>query len=445
MPKLKMTTAAIDRTTAAAGERVDYFDDHRDRVRGLVLRVSGRLDRNQKLVISRSWSVVYRVKGVGRLRRVTIGPYPAYSLADARTEAEEAVKIARRGDDPAEQRKATAANAKAEAERDAVETVEAVVDEFVRRHLEAKKRAPRYIEETRRNFDLHVLPKWRGRTVASITRRDVATLLNGIADQGKPIAANRTLAAVRAMFNWALRRGLVDANPAGLLDRPGAETRRERTLTGDELRVLWPQFAKLGFPFGDFFALALITGQRRDEVAGIRWSEIKAVAMPSPDPAVTPISWTWTLEADRTKGRRAHVVPLPTLATDLLAKLPRLGAYVLTTTGDKPISGYSKAKADLDEAVASVRKVAKAKDLPGWTIHDLRRTCATELARLEIPRLTIGKLLNHADQGVTAIYDRHEYLAEKRRALEVWGQYLHDLVNPSPADTNVVSLTSRAS
>jgi Arm DNA-binding domain len=123
MPKLKMTTPAIDRTTAPAGKRVDYFDDHRDRVRGLVLRVSGRLGDDQKtLVTTRSWSVVYRVKGTRWLRRLTIGDYPTWSLADARTEAEEAAKIARRGDDPAEQRRATAVKAKAEAERDATDT-----------------------------------------------------------------------------------------------------------------------------------------------------------------------------------------------------------------------------------------------------------------------------------------------------------------------------------
>jgi Arm domain-containing DNA-binding protein/integrase-like protein len=242
MPKLKMTTPAIDRTTAPAGKRVDYFDDHRDRVRGLVLRVSGRLGDDQKtLVTTRSWSVVYRVKGTSRLRRLTIGDYPTWSLADARTEAEEAVKIARRGDDPAEQRKATAVKAKAEAERDATDAVEAVTEEIIRRHLKAKGRALRYIEETRRNFDLHVLPKWRGRTVKSVTRRDVATLLNGITDEGKPIAANRVLSAVRAMFNWALRQGLVDANPAALVERPGTETRRERVLTAAGRRWIFEE------------------------------------------------------------------------------------------------------------------------------------------------------------------------------------------------------------
>jgi integrase len=319
-----------------------------------------------------------------------------------------------------------------------------VTEEFIRGHLKAKCRAPRYIEETRRNFDLHVLTKWRGHTVKSATRRDVATLLNGIADEGKPIAANRVLSAVRAIFNWALRQGLVDANPAALVERPGTETRRERVLTADEIKALWAEFDKLGHPFASFLAMALVIGQRRDEVAGMKWAEIKPRPLPLTDVNVTPVEWVWTLEGGRTKSGRAHVVPLSSLAMTALAELPRIGAYVFTSGGHKPIRGYSKAKADLDKAVVATRKKAKAKDLPGWTIHDLRRTAATTMAQLGVARLTVDKVLNHADQGVTAIYDRHEYLLEKWRALEAWGQHLTSLMRPA-SDNNVVSLSARVS
>ena len=259
-----------------------------------------------------------------------------------------------------------------------------MTEEFIRGHLKAKCRAPRYIEETRRNFDLHVLTKWRGHTVKSVTRRDVATLLNGIADEGKPIAANRVLSAVRAIFNWALRQGLVDANPAALVERPGTETRRERVLTADEIKALWAEFDKLGHPFGSFFAMALVIGQRRDEVAAMKWAEIKPRPLPLTDVNVTPVEWV--LEGGRTKSGRAHVVPLSSLAMTALAELPRIGAYVFTSGGHKPIRGYSKAKADRDKAVAATRKKAKAKDLPGWTIHDLRRTAATTMAQLGVAR-----------------------------------------------------------
>jgi integrase len=458
-----MTDAAVQRTTARRADqkpaeeeadfhrrllaegalRVDWFDDHpRDRQRGLVLRVSTRLGEDQSHVTSRTWAVLYRVKGSGKLRRLTIGDYPSYSLADARTEAEEATKSARRGIDPAEQRKAAA---KAEAARSA-DTIEKVVDEFMTRHMAGKERSPRYIKETRRIFDSYVLPRWRGRAIGDITRRDIIELLDKVFDDGAPIAANRTLAAVRKLLNWALQRGLIEASPATLIERPGEEQQRDRTLAADEIRALWPQFDALGFPFGRFFQMALATGQRREEVAGMRWPEIKAIAaVATPaDARMTPIEWTWTMQADRTKADRAHVVPLSPIATEILGNLPRLGAYVFTSTGARPISGYSKAKAALDKAVDVEQKKAGAKSLEHWTIHDLRRTAATEMARLGIARLIIGKVLNHADRTVTGIYDRHQYLAEKRRALEVWGQYLGGLVKPT-TDDNVTRLHARAS
>jgi integrase len=188
--------------------------------------------------------------------------------------------------------------------------------------------------------------------------------------------------------------------------------------------------------------MALVIGQRRDEVAGMKWAEIKPRPLLLTDVNVTPVEWV--LEGGRTKSGRAHVVPLSSLAMTALAELPRIGAYVFTSGGHKPIRGYSKAKADRDKAVAATRKKAKAKDLPGWTIHDLRRTAATTMAQLGVALLTVDKVLNHADQGVTAIYDRHEYLLEKRRALEAWGQHLTSLMRPA-SDNNVVSLSARVS
>jgi integrase len=143
----------------------------------------------------------------------------------------------------------------------------------------------------------------------------------------------------------------------------------------------------------------------------------------------------WTLQSEMTKAGRAHVVPLSPIAMEILAGCPRIGTYVFTTRGDRPISGYSKAKRELDELIA------KAGELPAWTIHDLRRTVGTGLGRLGISRFVITRMLNHADSSVTGIYDRHEYLAEKRHALEAWGKCLESLIAP-PAD-NVVRIAAR--
>jgi integrase len=324
-----------------------------------------------------------------------------------------------------------------------------VAEEFIRRSLEGRDRAASYVSATRRMFDEHMLPRWRTRDIRSITRRDVVALLDGIVDDGKPVLANRVLAAVRAMFNWAIRRGILDASPATLVERPAGEKPRERTLSADEITALWPHFTALGYPFGPFFQLALATGQRRDEVARMRWADIDTGER------------TWTLSREQTKGRRAHVVPLSPIAWGILMEAkqaarmwpadaaPASGTeamrdspYVFTTTGARPISGFGKAKARVDSAVAKMRAKAGLEALAPWTIHDLRRTAASGLGKLGASRFIISRVLNHADSSVTGIYDRHAYMAEKRHALETWGTYLGNLVRPRGA--NVVELCTGA-
>ena len=438
MPTVKLTDAAVKRLTAPKGARIDYFDAA---FPGLALRVTGTADQRPE---RKTWTYFYRYGG--KQRRLTFEPgYPALSLADARQEATQAQLRLRGGTDPADEK----AKTKEDAAR-APDTIANVVDLFIKRHLEAKRRAPRYIEETRRNFDNHVIPRWGDHDIKSIGRRDVTELLDAVMDEGSkvkvkdgrrrhvpggPIAANRTLAAIRALFNFALRRGIIDATPVALVERPGEETRRERTLSADEARAVWSAASALGYPFGPFFQLALITAQRRDEVARMRWADLDLDAR------------NWTLPAEATKAGRAHVVPLAPLALDILkamprkvdtsGKAPRSSPWVFTTAGDAPISGFSKAKPRLDQTIATARD---SKALPAWTIHDLRRTAATEMGRLGVSRFIIGKVLNHVDRTMTGIYDRHAYLQEKRHALECWARYLQDLTHPP--DGKIVALTA---
>lgn len=138
----------------------------------------------------------------------------------------------------------------------------------------------------------------------------------------------------------------------------------------------------------------------------------------------------WLLPAVATKAARGHAVPLSSLALTLLEGLPKLGPYVFTAARDHPISGFSKAKARLDAIGCDG---TSAVTIAPWTIHDLRRTAATEMGRLGVSRFIIGKVLNHADRSVTGIYDRHAYFKEKREALEVWGEYLDRLTRPPSA------------
>ena len=333
--------------------------------------------------------------------------------------------------------------------------MDTTVTKFLSSGMKGKKGKPLakgYLDGTKANFENHVLPRWRDRDLASITRRDVIALLDAVAAKeapdgaraapkakrpaGGPVAANRVLAAVRAMFSWALRRGLVEVNHCTSVERPGEETSRDRTLTAEEIRELWPLFVGAGIPFGGLFRMLLLTAQRRSEVAGMRWDDLDLAAK------------SWTLSADATKAGRGHVVPLSQPALDLLATIPRMSvtangttkpsAYVFTSDGAAPVSGFSRAKDAIDAKVAKARADAGADPALGWTLHDLRRTAATEMGRLGTPEFLIGKVLNHSSKGVTGqVYNRYEYLAEKRHALEQWGAYLERLVSSS---ANVVAL-----
>jgi integrase len=406
MPTVKLTDAATQRLKAPRGARVDFFDAS---LPGLALRVSGVTPSTPEG--RRTWSLFYRYGG--QQRRLTFGTYPAISLAQARRKAGDALALVGEGKDPA----VAKADAKAAAARPA-DTVASVADLFIKRHLEGKQRAASYIADTTRNFRNHVLPRWSERNIATISRRDVIQLLDAIMDSGSgklaggPIAANRVLATIRAMFNFALRRGLIDANPALLVTPPGAERARDRVLSDEEVRAVWQASYTLSYPFGPWFRLLLITGQRRSEVSRMRCADLDL------ERAV------WTLPAAATKAGRAHIVPLAPLAVDLLRSLPRmLGPYVFSTDGgEKPIRGFAKAKVRLDRGISEAAAP--------WTIHDLRRTAASGMASLGSGRFVIGKVLNHSDRSVTAIYDRHEYLGEKRRALETWAEHLHNLTRP---------------
>jgi integrase len=434
MPTLKMTDAAVQRVSATPGERTDYFDAHpRDRQRGLVLRVSAGAEGS----ISRTWSALFRIKGSEKLRRATIGDYPTYSLAQAREEAAQYVQSARRGVDLARDREASA-RLRAAKEKD---TIEAVVKSFLEHWAKKPKRkggmrAESYVNTLRQHFDNRVLPAWRGRNIADIRRSDVNALVEKIAEEDKrPVLANRVLAAVKAMFNYCLKQEnpFVADNPAKLVERPGVETARERALSSDELQFIWPAFENLGYPFGPCLKLTLLTGQRRDEVSGLRWSEIDEKAK------------TWLLPAHRNKGRRDHLIPLSDEAVKIIEGLKATKRkdvdFVFTTNEKSAISGFSKAKRLLDEAVTEARKKKELPPLPRWTIHDLRRTAATEMSRLKVSRFVIARILNHKDASITGIYDKHDFLEEKKTALAQWAHYLLSVV--APQSGKVASLTAR--
>jgi integrase len=198
-------------------------------------------------------------------------------------------------------------------------------------------------------------------------------------------------------------------------------------LTNDEIRWLWHACTALGV-VGDFVRMLMLTGQRRNEVAGITRSEL--------------VDREWIIPARRTKNNHEHRLALPDAALQLLSGRPRVGdaGFYFTSRGDKPISSFTAAKAQVDAAMLAAAKVAGVSEISSWTFHDIRRSVASGLARLGVELHVTEALLNHRSgeiQGVAAVYNRHDYAREKEQALARWAAELDRIVNEHP-DSKVV-------
>jgi integrase len=250
----------------------------------------------------------------------------------------------------------------------------------------------------------------------------VIELLDGIVDSGRGTSANRVLAHTRKFLNWCVERDILQASPAAGVKAPADENARDRVLSDDEIRLFWAACDDAGFPFGPLGKLLLLTGQRRGEVGEITDKEISGD--------------TWSLAPDRTKNGRAHDVPLSQAAQAILAGVERIkskAGYLFTTTGETPVSGFSKAHKAISAKMAELASEAagEAVEIPAWTWHDLRRTCATGLARLGVPVWVTEAALNHVSgtrAGLVSVYQRHDYAAEKREALDLWALAVVDIV-----------------
>ena len=407
MPTRKLTDLFVERAKPPPHGRIEYFDAA---FPGLALRIT---DNGGK-----SWCAFYRFKG--RLRRFTIGRYPAIKPVQARREAAAALERVREGVDPAEEKQA-----QREMRTPETDTFGAVALDYVERHHGKNSRKSTYLE-AKRDIERNVLPKWRNRPIASISRRDVLDLIDGIIARGAEVQANRTLARLRALFNWAIEKDRVAVSPVARMKLPTQEHARDRVLSDDELRWLWRACDQVGWPFGPLVKLLLLTAQRRDEVAGMEWSEIDLLKR------------VWTIPRHKAKNDRVHEVQLSEAAIEVLRSLPRIGdGLVFTTTGETAVSGFSKAKRRLDAVMLEAKRAElgtrRGDAIPGWTLHDLRRTAATGMARMNIPPHVVDKILNHVSgtiRGVAAVYNRFAYLDERRAALEAWGRCVQNLVSP---------------
>ena len=349
----------------------------------------------------------------GKQRRITVGNAALMTLGSARDEARGILRNAARGIDPQEAERVE----KREAQLARRDTFASVSESYMLEHGRHLKSGV----ELQRKLDRLILPVIGHIPVGDITRADIKDLFLRKAED-TPVAANRMLALINVIMSYACDEELVQANVAARI-KPRPETPRDRYLDKAEIKSFWtgldndpfdPQLARI-------LKLLLVTGQRRVEVGHMKWSELDLA------------NRIWTLPSDRTKAKRAHRIPLTDLAIDLIGQ-PNGSEYVFSSYG----SPYNLSS--IGQALYRNQQAIGMADNP-VTPHDLRRTMATHLGGLDIDRLIIGKLLNHAEQGVTGqVYDLARYDDKKRIAMEAWSNKLMEIVSGKAAPSNVARL-----
>jgi integrase len=403
---------------SAAGKRIIYWDAQ---VPGFGIRVT---DKSTPEVVGSFVLVTRFQRGKSPTARL-VGIYPSMPLAKARQIAREWNETIRQGAD----RKVKEHQRRVEEDRRRADTFAVAFEAFADDHLSTLRTGA----AVKKAIQNHVLPHWGNRPVAELRRRDVNELVRNLRKQA-PIGANRVLAYLKKFFRWAINQELVEDSPARSVERPSKEQQRDRVLNDAEVRAIWKACAasELG-AFGRAFRFMLATGQRRSEVGNLPWSEIDFKQR------------VWTLPRERAKANRRHEIPLSALAMSILEDSPKLGDFAFSATGARPIAGWSRPKSVVDGLAAKNLKSDLSEDaasvIAEWHLHDLRRTCATNLAKLRVDRIVISKVLNHAEREVTAIYDRHRYDREKRRALDLWGERLQAIVG-GIEDGNVVPIAA---
>jgi integrase len=385
MPKLDLNNRLIS-TMKAEGSAIDLFDA---KTKGLNLRIapSG----------VKTWFLVYTSPRDGKRARVALGHYPATPLARARAVAIETRGRVEAGEDPRNSPKVSGAM-----------TIADLCELYISKHCPTIKTGT----ELRRRLRADVIPVIGSIKLSDLHRRDLHRVLD--AKSGKRAAAGKAFGDLRAMIRWAVARGDLDTNPIEGAKRPGKSKPRERFLEPEEIAILWKAWpTALPASVALALKLALVTGQRIGEVAGITLDEIdfpKAL---------------WNLPAHRTKNGYAHTVPLSDTALDLIREarlaVPTSRLFRLNTQRVANLINQNRDRIPVKH----------------WTAHDLRRTTCTHMAKMGISPLVIGAVVNHRTQtkaGVTlGVYVQYDYAKEKREALELWADRLQAVIGGTDA------------
>jgi integrase len=415
MPRLRLTARTVEAARPPATGRLELFDEG---LPGFCIRITAN-DR-------RTACVFYRIGS--RLRRATLGTLPPLSLADARDLARDALRQAALGHDPASARREA---------REAL-TVAGLVKDYIEGGQGRRSAATN--GDYGRTLKGLIQPSILGpRAAQEVSRVELRAFLEGVARR-TPIRANRVLALIRAAFRWGLREELIERDPTAGMQRPRPERPRERVLADHEVKTLWDALDALAAAPSDpvletgkrvprhvvaaAVKLLLLLGTRRGETLNMRWPDIDERAQ------------TWTVPGMFRKGGRTHVVPLPPLALQVLMDLRAVSdeaPWVFVGRRGAPLGSNPSRWTDL---------VRKACGLD-FTLHDLRRTCATGCARLGASESTVSRILGHkaitGTIAVSGIYDRFDRLPETRSALAAWATYIAHLVTGDNKHGEVVA------
>ncbi len=396
--RVLLTPFFITNATAPEKGRTEYWDE---KIPGLALRVTERG--------AKSW--IYMGRVFGKQIRLTLGKVEALSLADARKKALEAYQLMMNGDDPR-----VVWGRQKEAKRKAVLvkplTFADCYQDYWDRHALPSLKSARSIDNVIRN---HVLPKIGSSPIEEIGRCEIMQICDMLVANGKGTTANRALACTSAMLSWCVDRNLLHANPLLGMRKPFKEKSRERFLTNDEIVSIWNVCEQIGWPFGPYIRFLMLTGQRREETARLKWDHLDLEQR------------YWNIPSEFTKNGDGQSVFLAEPALAIIETQPKLGEYVFTSTGDAPLSGFSKIK----------KKCDTLSGVSDWHFHDLRRTISTNFAALGIKQEVTERTLNHKSgkvTGVAAVYNRHDYKNEREAALTKYAEFIMELVNGKRTD-----------
>jgi integrase len=387
MPRTKLTKSVIDALPTPDADTV-YWDRG---LPGFGVKVT---PKGRKVFI-----VLYRTGGAGsKLRKYTIGPYGRVTLHQARVAAQKVFAARLDGRDPAAEKRER--NRRVVADR-----IEDLLNTFIEQRLSQNRSGPEIARLLRRE----VGKAWAGRSIHEIGKRDVVEVISAIEQRGAPIAANKTLKSIKTFLRWCVGRAIIDQSPADDLPLPAKEVARDRVLSDDELSKVIVAARQIDARYGGIVELLALTGQRREEVAKLAWDELDLKQR------------VWTIPKSRTKNAKSHAVQLSDQSIAVLRRAQAQGQYVFASPEAKPFQHFAAAKRKLDEMSG----------VSGWRLHDLRRTCVSGMARLGIAPHVAAKVLNHQSgtiSGVAAVYQRHEFLHERRVALERWGAHVGKIV-----------------